>query len=265
MRITTPVRRRYRLHRKEAFDALHRVTELPLLILALAIIPLLLIPLLFDLSPAAERIVTILDLIVWAVFAFELVAKTFLAPSRAAYLRRNWHDVAIVALPFLQPLRVLRSLRLLRLVKVARLAGYAARAQRTLASLLEMHGLKYALLLAAVVILSCSVLVLLVERDNQGITNFGDALWWAFVTITTVGYGDTVPTTMAGRVVAVVLMFVGITVFSLVTANIATLLVRKEQLDEGEPKLSELLAELRQLRAQVDELTAGSARPDAPG
>jgi voltage-gated potassium channel len=262
MHLGSLTRRQSKLDRTEAFAALERATELPLLILALAIIPLLLVPLFFELSPMAERVVTALDLIVWALFAIELAVKTYLAPSRVAYLRGHWYDVLIVALPFLRPLRIVRSARLLRLLRLARLLGFAVRAQHVLGSLLDRHGLKYVLVLGVLIVVACSSMIALVEQGNDSIDNYGDALWWAFATVTTVGYGDTVPTTLAGRAIAVLLMFVGITMFSIITANIASLLV-SEHHDDSEPKLSELLAELRQVRAQLDELTASRARPDA--
>ena len=169
MHLGSLIPRQSKLDRREAFEALERATELPLLILALAIIPLLLVPLVFDLSPAAERAVTVLDLVVWAVFALELAAKTYLAPSRVAYLRGHWYDVLIVALPFLRPLRIVQSARLLRLLRLARLVGFAVRAQHVLGSLLDRHGLKYVLVLAVLVVVACSAMIALVEQRAQDV------------------------------------------------------------------------------------------------
>lgn len=87
-----------------------------------------------------------------------------------------------------------------------------------------------------------SITVLDAEQDAKGanITTFGDALWWACTTVTTVGYGDRFPVTVQGRVVAVGLMLVGIAVVGAVTATIAAWLVsqveqERERADAGDP------------------------------
>jgi voltage-gated potassium channel len=79
-----------------------------------------------------------------------------------------------------------------------------------------------------------------------------DSTWWAVVTVTTVGYGDVYPTTVQGRLVGIVLMFVGIGFLSLLTASIASRFVREERTDEH----AELMEALRQLQADVADLKA---------
>ena len=94
------------------------------------------------------------------------------------------------------------------------------------------------------------------ERDNPGanIHNFGDAAWWAVTTMTTVGYGDTYPITLTGRVIAVFMMIGGIAILGTVTAAVASWLVERVQL-ATKPE-GEILAKLTQLQAQVDHLVA---------
>jgi voltage-gated potassium channel len=67
------------------------------------------------------------------------------------------------------------------------------------------------------------------ERDVQGanITSFGDALWWAAVTITTVGYGDYTPVTLRGRGIAVTLMLGGVAVLGVLTATLSSWIVQR--------------------------------------
>jgi len=79
-----------------------------------------------------------------------------------------------------------------------------------------------------------AVAVLDAEQNVSGanITNFADALWWSFVTITTVGYGDFTPITLTGRLVAVSLMIGGITIIGVITASFASWIVEKVQLTE---------------------------------
>ena len=94
---------------EELLNRIERVTELPLLILAFVMIPLLLGPLLWPLAPEGGIFVA-LDSFIWAVFALDLTIKVVVAPRKRDYLRRHWLDVLIVVVPFFRPLRLLRLL-----------------------------------------------------------------------------------------------------------------------------------------------------------
>jgi voltage-gated potassium channel len=243
--------------RAELLDRFERATELPLLVLALAIIPLLVIPLAVDVSDTMSATFLVLDWSVWAVFALDLSIRTYLSERRASYLLRHWYDVLIVGLPFLRPLRVLRSARALRL---ARLGPILARSAVNLRELLQGRGLQYVLLLGVLAVFGAAGLTYLMERDQGGtINDYGTALWWAASTVTTVGYGDAFPVTPEGKGVAVFLMLVGIALFSWLTANIAAFLVefggekgRTVTLGDIMDKLESLEVEVRALRHSTD-------------
>jgi voltage-gated potassium channel len=79
-----------------------------------------------------------------------------------------------------------------------------------------------------------------------------DSTWWAVVTVTTVGYGDYYPTTVQGRLVGIVLMFVGIGFLSLLTASIASRFVKEERTEERD----EVMEALRRIEADLAELKA---------
>lgn len=99
------------------------------------------------------------------------------------------------------------------------------------------------------------MLVTAFENGADGsITDFDDALWWAIVTITTVGYGDKYPVTPEGRAVAVFLMIIGITLFSMLTAGIAAYFVEgPQENDERGVTTKDLMVHLEALQAQLDE------------
>jgi voltage-gated potassium channel len=104
------------------------------------------------------------------------------------------------------------------------------------------------------VIFACSALVLSFEHQAKGsnIHNFGDALWWAIVTVTTVGYGDKYPVTAGGRGVATVLMFVGIGLIGVLTATVASYFVEQGADDDR----AELIERLDRMEAMLIELTS---------
>jgi voltage-gated potassium channel len=250
---------RHQTARQAALERFERATELPLLILALAMIPLILVPLVVDLDGAAEAAVIGADWFIWAVFAFEYIVRLALTDQRARFVRREWPDLLIVVLPFLRPLRIMRSARALRLLRLARLAAALTVVTREGRRLLTRHKLHYALLTTMVMIVACALLVHAVEEGHGGsIDTVGDALWWAITTVTTVGYGDTFPVTPAGRGIAALLMATGIALFGVLTANLAALLVDQGASEPDEDGTS-IAARLDRIEAQLAALTRALA------
>lgn len=185
----------------------------------------------------------------WALFIVDFVANLILAERRARWLVRNLHEIVILALPMLRPLRLLRLLTLLRLMK--NFAGHALRGR----------VVTYALGGSVVGVYVGALAALDAEQDADGsnIRNFGDALWWAVVTLTTVGYGDHYPVTFIGRCVAVVLMVGGLGLVGVIAAAIASWLV--EQVGTRADDVSTAAevatkAELERVSAQLAALTA---------
>jgi voltage-gated potassium channel len=240
--------------RQQAFEAVERITEIPMIALSVAMLPLLLAPLVFDLSATTEDALFAADWAIWAIFALELGVKTYLAPARGPYLRTHWFDVVIVVVPFLRPLRIVRSARAFRGLRAIRLFSFMARTVHSTRSLLSEHGLQYVLLVGVLLLFASAGLIALFESGSEGtIQGFDDGLWWAVTTITTVGYGDKFPVTPEGKGIAVFLMLVGIALFSLITANLAAFLVQPKE-DQAVASLDEVLEALRRLEAKVDEL-----------
>ena len=230
---------------RERLDRFERAMELPLLLLALVMIPVLLAPRLWDLPGRASAAAEGASWAIWAVFAAEFFVRIYLVPSgRMRYVARHWLDVLIVVLPFLRPLRFLRLLQI---------AAFALRAGFVTRTILARRGIQGSLVAAVLAPPAAAVAVYYVERgENTEITSYGDALWWALATITTVGYGDVSPDTPHGRVVAAFLMVVGIAVFGVMTANIAAYFVSRESQDEAQRKLDLALEELRVIRSRLE-------------
>ena len=114
--------------------------------------------------------------------------------------------------------------------------------------ILSRHGLDYTLLAALLIVVVSGALVTVAERghDDATIRDLPDGLWWAVTTVTTVGYGDTYPRTPLGRGIGVALMVLGISLFSVVTANVAAFFVEERE--------DELLAEVKALRREIQAL-----------
>jgi voltage-gated potassium channel len=187
--------------------------------------------------------------VAWPVFLADYVLRLVLADHRWRFVRQNWVDGLAVVLPLLRPLRVLS------LVRVARVLD------RRLTTSLHGRVAAYVTMTASLVVFMASLAVYDAERGAPGasITSYGDAVWWALTTITTVGYGDEYPVTGDGRLVAVLLMVSGIALLGVVTAAVASWFVgRVAEAAQAQDDADDaaLLVEVRELADEVRRLRA---------
>ena len=207
-------------------------------------------------------------------FAYEISGSH---PRREYFIhKRGWLDLlgSIPSLGILRATALLRLARLSRLARIMRLLGGQNR--KALVSDVVRNRSQYALfltgLLAIVVMTVSSILVLQFEgrSPDANIVTGGDALWWGFVTITTVGYGDFYPVTGLGRMVGVLVMFSGVGIIGALASILASLLVPPPKPEETEepapstgpnPGTEAILGELAELRTEVASLRTALGVP----
>ena len=205
-----------------------RRTDVPLLLLATAFLVAYVWPVLDpEMDPTARTFLDAVSWTVWGAFAIDFTIRIWLADRRWSYVLNHWYDVLLVVIPLLRPIRLLRLLAFVRILN------------RTATGSLAGRVTTYVVGTAVMAVALGAVAVLDVERGDPdaNITTFGDALWWATTTVTTVGYGDRFPVTWEGRVIAVALMLVGISLVGVVTASVAAWLIAnvERRPDAGEP------------------------------
>lgn len=162
-----------------------------------------------------------IDIIVYAIFVTDVTVRLLLSKNKIKFIQNNiWDFIAII--PFDS---IFKVARLIRLFKLLRCLSILKRYTPTVLNILNQHGLMNALVFITITITSLSVPVYLVEPN---IKTYGDALWWAVVTTTTVGYGDLSPSTIVGRVIGFILMISGIGVIGLLTSSLASHFIRKK-------------------------------------
>lgn len=225
--------------------------ELPMLVVAIAVIPVLMIE---ESNPGEplETIGSVGNWMIWLAFTFESIVMLRVVDDRWAWIRDNPFALPIVILtpPFapavMQAGRVFRLLRLVRL----------GRSYRLINRFFSPSGLRWAALLTGFVVLGGAAAFEAVEKSQAD--NLFDGLWWAVSTVTTVGYGDIKPVTDGGKVIAMVVMLVGIGFVALLTAAMAQRFVERtteketEILREGEMALADQLGRIEDRLTRIE-------------
>jgi len=240
----------------ERLQRWERAVEVPLVLLSLAFLVAWAWPIVDPrMGHDLRTFLLVLSWTVWVAFAGDFAARLTISGDRRMFLRRQWYDVALIALPMLRPLRLLRLVALLRILNRSAMTSLAGRATT------------YAIGSALLAMTVGSVAVLGAEQGSPGanIKTLAGALWWSVETVTTVGYGDQYPVTDRGRLIGSVLMLVGIALVGVITAATAAWLLgtagREPATAAGLADELERLATLHTQGALTsDEFTSAKAR-----
>jgi voltage-gated potassium channel len=223
-------------------------------------------------SPAVRDALTFYDNLICVVFLIDFAYNLTGSHPRSEYFvrHRGWLDL-LGSIPSFGILPFTALFRLARLSRLARiLRAFRGKQQKDLVRDVIANRSQYALfitlMLVVVVLTVGSVLILQFESasPDANITTGGDALWWAFVTLTTVGYGDRFPVTQLGRVTAVAVMFMGIGLIGALASLLASVLVTSDDDDDADDTastdvsaaLDAVRTELAATRAELGELRA---------
>jgi voltage-gated potassium channel len=231
--------------------------EIPLLIAAVLVIPVLII----EESNPGEPLRTIgaaLNIATWLAFVAEVVVMLAVVPDRRLWIRKHPIEIIVTAFPpfLLAALAPVRALRLLRVLRLLRLAPLVRR-------LFTGEGVKFAALLAVITAVAGGAGFQAAEAQPYSLPN---SIYWAITTMTTVGYGDIQPDTSTAKVIAVAVMLVGIGFVALVTGAIAERFLARDmdQVKETEDAIErteeDLLGQVRAMSAQLAHLERALAR-----
>lgn len=169
-----------------------------------------------------------LDIIIACIFLADFFIGLYQSDNKKKYMQHNWY-LLIASIPI--PADLFQSLRVLRLLRLLRVVRMLARVKRiaTLASLLSPSGSRYIYFVSITTftVFSGAVALYSIEADiNPNLHHFFDAIWWASVTITSVGYGDIIPVTWQGRLVGMALMFFGVGLIGTIAGMVGGHLLR---------------------------------------
>lgn len=192
------------------------------IILSIYVLGALIVDTVFVLPAEISVLLNYIDNTICAFFFFEFSIRFYRAENKLKFMRWGWVDLlsSIPMVGFLRAGRLLRLIRLLRIIRAFRSTRhlinhiFANKAQGAFTSIS---------VIAILLVIFSAIGILQVENDpNSNIKTAEDAIWWAYVTVTTVGYGDKFPVTTEGRFIAAILMTAGVGLFGTFTAFIAS-------------------------------------------
>jgi voltage-gated potassium channel len=238
--------------RHDVVDRIERVTKFPMTVLGIGWLVIAIVVLSSDVNGSSSKFLVGSLFVLWVVMLVEYLVRLVVTPDTPGYVKRRWVEPATVLLPPLQSWHVVGIEKMTLLLHEGEL-----RAE----SILKHHSLFRVLIAVVATLFVGAWLVLLFEEKTKGsnIHDYPDALWWAIVTVTTVGYGDRFPVTEGGRVVAVILMLVGIGLIGTLTATVASVFI-KEHTDDTKAEFKKGHADLGQQLSVISDRLADVER-----
>lgn len=209
------------------------------------------------LSPVRE-----LDIFVLLLFTFDYTYRLIRSKEKIYFVKSNIMDL-IAIVPFHSVFAVFRIARLFRIVRLSRLSralqlfrltrvvGLIGKATKHIRKFFNTNGFAYMVYASGTILFLGATVYSIAEE-----VNFIDSLWWAFVTSTTVGYGDISPVSAVGRMTAMVLMLTGIGMFGALTSTITSFFIisEEENIDTSHEEIKELNQKISQLLVKIEKL-----------
>ncbi|WP_112479170.1 potassium channel family protein [Vibrio variabilis] len=232
-----------------------------ILMLSVYVLAALFIESVFELPEDISEVLRLADVGICCVFLVDFVIRFIKPSNKLEFMRWGWIDL-LSSIPMLDAFRYGRVVRVVRVLRILK----AARSTKVILNHVFRNKPKGTFSLVATIsillVIFGAIAMLQLEAGNPdaNIHNAHDALWWAFVTITTVGYGDFYPITFEGRVVAGVIMTAGVGLFGSFTAYVASIFL--EDTDGYDASNNELLEELKLLRKEVADLNHANQNQD---
>jgi len=237
--------------------------ELPMLVLSLAWLGLFVVELTWGLTPLLDTI----SLVIWGLFILEFLLRLSLAPRKVSYLKANWLAALSLLLPalrvfrFLRIMRVLQTTRAVRGLRLLRVLTRTNRSMRSLTANFARRGFGYVVMTTAIITLAGAAGMYAFEQEapnSPGFDNYGTALWWTAMLMTTMG-SDYFPKTPEGRILCFLLALYAFAVFGYVTATLATFFIGQDADNDeaeivGAKSIDALRNEIIALRTEIQSL-----------
>jgi len=203
--------------------------DIMIMVLSIYLLSAVVIETFFTLPPEISRLLNHIDTGVCVLFFIEFWYQFYRSKNKLKFMKWGWLDL-LACIPMIDNFRygrILRLIRLIRLLKafksISAFVGHVFK-QKTKGMFTTV------LIFAMLLVIFSSIAILIVETDpNSNIKTAEDAIWWSYVTITTVCYGDKFPVTTEGRIIAAFLMTVGVGLFGTFTAYLSSIFLKDHE------------------------------------
>ena len=233
--------------------------QIAILIFTLNVLGALTADTVWHLPPQVSTLIHWLDTMACAVFFTDFCVRFFRAKSKRAFLKWGWIDL-LASIPYLPELRYARLVQVLRVIRLLRGLRSVHRVMQILFQHKAQSGAASLALMGFLLVAFSSVSILICEQHGDGnIRTAEDAVWWSVSTLTTVGYGDKVPVTTEGRILAMALMIAGVGMFGGLSGLAAALFLG--QADRQPSDTREILSRLDALHVKLDALSRATRQP----
>jgi voltage-gated potassium channel len=199
-----------------------------ILVLSLYVLLSLLISTVFQLSGELTILLNYIDNVICIVFLIDFSIRFINSENKLEFMKWGWIDL-VASIPSVDFLRAGRLLRLIRLLRVFRALKSTKLIYEHINRNKKQSALTSVTLISFLMVVFSSIAILQFEKDiNSNIKTAEDAIWWSYVTITTVGYGDKFPITTEGRIIGAILMTTGVGIFGTFTALVSSWFIDKK-------------------------------------
>ena len=235
-------------------------TEVPLIFLGFAWLVLLVVELIWQLTPFLQSVV----LIIWIIFIVDFFVKLISVPRKWLFIRKNVLTIVSLFIPALRTFRILASLRLfrsmgiIRSIRVIRVIGSINRGMRALGRILERRAFGYVVILTLMICFVGAAAMFAFEKETGAFTNYWDALWWTAMLLTTIA-SEYWPQTVEGKIVTFLLGIYSLGVLGYLTAMLASFFIGQDATDQkgeiaGAKQLDELVKEMKLLKEELGKI-----------
>ncbi len=200
---------------------------------------------LLGISPIPAPIINIVDIILIVLLAVDFLYRLCVSPSKKFFLKESWLEL----LSLIPNIAIFRVFRMMRIIRKSRLRNFFLFVH----NLLKTNSLYYVILVVILLAIITGGLLYRVE-GSESIPSVADGVWLAFVTMTTVGYGDFVPLTSAGRLLSILLMVIGVGFLGVLTGSITAFFSRRRGVRKLEKRVDSLhpISQEEQVGFKVD-------------
>ncbi len=236
--------RDYNYQRKKILFLWEKWFELPLIILALFWLILIII----ELTIGLNHILETLSFTIWLIFIFDFIVRLSLSPFKMTYLKTNWPSLIVLIFPAFRIFRLFSFLKVTRSIYLIKIFTSMRHSMRILSFTLGRHGFIYVMSLTILVILVGAAGIFAFE---QSFINYGEAIWWTAMMITTMG-SDFWPKTIEGRILCLGLAIYAFAIFGYITAVVASYLIGKD--NKAKTFETTLLKALQEIKQEIKEI-----------